>query len=83
MEKISWTDHERNGEVLHTVEERNFLHTMKRRKAIWTGYMMHRNCLLKHVMEGKMGGTKVTGIQGIRLKQLLNDLKKIREYWKF
>jgi len=38
-----------------------------------------RNCLLKHVIEGKI---EVTGRQGRRRKQLLDDLKKNREYWK-
>jgi hypothetical protein len=34
IEKISWTDCVRNEEVLHRVkEERNIIHTMKRRKA--------------------------------------------------
>jgi len=33
MEKIIWTDHVRCEEVLHTVkEDRNILHTVKRRK---------------------------------------------------
>jgi hypothetical protein len=33
MEKISWTDRVRNEEVLHRVkEERNIVHTIKRRK---------------------------------------------------
>jgi hypothetical protein len=33
MEKIHWTDHVRNEEVLHRVkEERIILHTIKRRK---------------------------------------------------
>jgi hypothetical protein len=33
MDKISWTDCVKNEEVLHTVkEERNILHSMKRRK---------------------------------------------------
>jgi hypothetical protein len=32
MEKISWTDRVRNGEVLHRVkEERNIMHAIKRR----------------------------------------------------
>jgi hypothetical protein len=39
MEKISWTDRVRN-EVLHKVkEERNLVHTIKRRKANWIGNM--------------------------------------------
>jgi hypothetical protein len=48
MEKISWTDRVRNEEVLHRVkEERNILHTIKRRKANWIGHSLRRNCLLK------------------------------------
>jgi hypothetical protein len=53
MEKISWTDRVRNEEVLHTVnEDRNSLLTIKRRKVKRIGYVLHRNCLLKHVTEG-------------------------------
>jgi len=34
MEKISWTDHVKNGHILQKVkEERNVLYTIKRRKA--------------------------------------------------
>jgi hypothetical protein len=39
MEKISWTNHVRNEEVLHRVKERNILHTIQRRKANWIGHM--------------------------------------------
>jgi hypothetical protein len=47
----------RNEEVLHRVKgERNILHTAKRRKANWIGYILHRNCLLRHVIEGKIEG---------------------------
>jgi hypothetical protein len=59
MEKISWTDRVRNEEVLHRVkEERNVLHTrtIGRRKANWIGHILRRNCLLKHVIEGKLEG---------------------------
>jgi hypothetical protein len=52
-EKMIWTDHVRN-EVLHGVEERNMLHTVKRKKANWIGHIMHRVFFLKHVNEGKM-----------------------------
>jgi hypothetical protein len=54
MEKISWTDLVRNEEVSHRVKEgRNIVHTIKRRKANWIGHILRRNCLLKHVIEGK------------------------------
>jgi replicative superfamily II helicase len=77
MEKISWTDRVRNEEVLHRVkEERNILHTIKR-KANWIGHILRRNCLLKHVIEGKLGGRiEMTGRRGRRRKPLLDDLKE-------
>jgi len=53
VEKIRWTDCARN-EVLHWVkEETNILQTIKREKANWIGHSWRRNCLLKHVIEGK------------------------------
>jgi hypothetical protein len=69
MEKISRTDRVRN-EVLHSVkEERNILHTIKGRKANWIGHILRRNCLLKHVIEGKLEGTiEMTGRRGRRCK---------------
>jgi hypothetical protein len=56
----------RNEEVLDRVkEERNILQTIKRRKANWIGHSLHRNCLLKHVIEGKLEGRiEVTGRRG-------------------
>jgi hypothetical protein len=83
MEKISWTDRVRN-EVSHRVkEERNIVHTIKRRKANWIGHILRRNCLLKHVTEGKLDGRiEMKGRRGRRRKQLLDDLKGKRIYWK-
>jgi hypothetical protein len=64
-------------------EERNILHTVKRRKADWIGHILCRNCLLKHVIEGKLEGRiEVTRRRGRRGKQLLADLKATRGYWK-
>jgi hypothetical protein len=37
-------------------EERNILHTVKRRKDNWICYTLHRNCLLNHVIEEKIEG---------------------------
>jgi hypothetical protein len=82
--EISWTDRVRNEEVLHRVEEeRNILHTIKRRKVNWIGHILRRNCLLKHVIEGKIEGRiEMTERRGRRRKQILDDLKEKRRYWK-
>jgi hypothetical protein len=74
----------RNAKVLHTVkEERNILHTIKTRKANWAGHILRRNCLLKHVIEGKLEGKiEVTGRRERRRKQLLDGLKGKRGCWK-
>jgi len=82
MEKISWTDHVRNEDVLLRVkEQRNILHEIRKRKANWIGHILSRNCLLQRVTEGKIqGGIEVTGRQGRRCRKLLDDLKEIRGY---
>jgi hypothetical protein len=80
METISWTDRVNNETVLHRVkEERNILYTIRRRKENWIGHMLRRNCLLRHIIEGKIVGTRR---RGRRRKQLLDDLKEARRYWK-
>jgi hypothetical protein len=82
MEKISWTDHVRNEEVLLTIKEnRNILHEISKRKANWIGHILRRNCLLRQVTEGKIrGGIDVTGRRGRRLRKLLDELKEGRGY---
>ena len=65
------------------LDDRNTQHTINRRKANWIGHTLCRNCLLKHVNDGKVEGRmKVTGTRGRRHKQLLDDLKAKRGYWK-
>jgi hypothetical protein len=83
MEKIIWTDHVRNEEVLLRVkEQRNILHEIRKRKANWIGHILRRNCLLQRVIEGKIkGGTEVTVRRGRRRRKLLDDLKERREYF--
>jgi hypothetical protein len=55
MEKISWTDHVRNEEVLLRVsEQRNILHEIRKRKVNWIGHILCRNCILKEVIEGEI-----------------------------
>ena len=81
--EISWTDHVRNEEELHRVkEERNILHTVKRRKVNRIGHRSSRNCVLKSVHEGKIGRVEMTERRGIRRKQLLDDLQETKGYCK-
>jgi hypothetical protein len=82
MEKISWTDHVRNEEVLLRVkEQRNILHEISKRKANWIGHILRRNCLLRQVIEGKIkGGIEVRGRRGRIRRKLLDDLKERRGY---
>jgi hypothetical protein len=61
------------NEVLHIVkEERNIIPTIKRRKANWIGHILRRNCLLKHVIEGKIEG---------RWKLRKDEEEGISSYW--
>ena len=82
MEKISWTNHVRNEEVLLRVnEQRNILYEIIKWKANWIGHILRRNCLLKQIIEGKIKGQiEVSRRQGRRCKKLLNDLKDRRRY---
>ena len=82
MEKISWTDHVRNEEVLLRVnEQRNILHQIRTRKANWIGHILRRNCLLKQVIEGKIKGEmEVIRRRGRRRRKLLDDLTDRRGY---
>ena len=78
MQKISWTGHVRNEEVLLRVkEQRNSLHEKSKRKANWIGHILCRNCLLQWVIEGNIKGRiEVTGRRGRRRRKLLDDLKE-------
>jgi hypothetical protein len=82
MEKINWTYHVRNEEVLLRVKkQKNILHEIRKRKANWIGHILCRNCLLQRVIEGKIQrGIEVTGRKRRRRRKLLDDLKKRRGY---
>ena len=78
--KISWTDHGWNEEVL---QETNILQTVQWRKVDWTGHILCRNCGPEHVVGGRIEGKIEVRIRrGRRCKQLLDDLKDARRYWK-
>jgi hypothetical protein len=74
-EEIAWTDRVRNGTLGGVKEERNIVHTLKRREANWIGHILLGICLL-HVVEGKVEGKiEVSGSRGRGSKQLLGDEK--------
>jgi len=81
MEKVGWTHHVRNEELLLRVnEQRSIPHEMRKRKTNWFGHILRRNCLLKQVIEGKIKGEmEVTRRRGRRRKKLLDDLKDRRK----
>jgi len=82
LEKISGTDRVIN-ELQRLKVERTILQTIKGMKATWIGHILYMNCLLKHITEGKTEGRiGVMGRRGRRCKQLLEDLKVKRGYWK-
>jgi hypothetical protein len=57
-------------------EKKNTLQTIKERKANWICRILRGNCLLKHVVQGKIGGRiEVMERQGRRCKKLLDNLK--------
>jgi hypothetical protein len=67
--------------VIKEEKQRNILHEISKQKANWIGHILHRNCLLQQVIEGKIkGGIEVTGRRG-RSKKLLDDLTKRRGYY--
>jgi hypothetical protein len=55
-EEDQLVDRVRHEEALKRVEDRNILQTVSRRKAIWIGLILGRNCFLKSVIAGKIEG---------------------------
>ena len=64
-------------------EQKNILRTVTGRKANWFCHTLRTNCLLKHVIEGKIERRiEVTGRRGGRRTELLHDLQEKTGYWK-
>jgi hypothetical protein len=64
-------------------EVTHFSICIEKRKANWVGHMLHRNCVLKHLVVGKTEGRiEVTERRGIRSKQLVGDRNETRGYWR-
>jgi hypothetical protein len=53
-------------------EGQNILQTVTGTKANWTGHILNRNCLLKHVNEGKIEG---------RIEVTERRERKHKHYW--
>jgi len=53
---ICCTDRVRDEVLQIGREERNNLQTIKRRMVNWIGHILGTNCILKHIIEGKMEG---------------------------
>ena len=50
-------------------------------KTNWIGHVLHRNCLLQQIIEGKIKGEmEVTGRRGRKRRKLLDDLKERRGF---
>jgi hypothetical protein len=60
MEKISWTDHVRNEDVLLRVkEQRNILHLIYKRKANWIGQICVETAFYNGLLKERYkGGNK-------------------------
>jgi hypothetical protein len=70
--------------VLQRVKEEQKTLQIEEKRPKWIGHILCRNCVLKHIIEGKIErGIEVMARRGIRRKQLLDDLKGKRGYWKF
>jgi hypothetical protein len=70
--------------MLHKVKnERYILHTIKRWKGNWIGHILHRACLIKHVIEAKIEGRTLVTERRVRGRKLIvDDLKEKRGYEK-
>src|SRR6218665_2211317 len=56
MERISWTEHISNEEVLTLVgEERSLISTIRARQRNWMGHLLRGDSLQREIREGKRG----------------------------
>ena|SRR6218665_1695125 len=65
MEKISWTEHISNEEVLNLKlieEERSLLTIIRTRQRNWMGHKVRGDSLQREIIEGRMEGKRGRGI---------------------
>ena len=58
----------------YTVEERNILHTIKRRRTNWIGHILRRNFFYNMLLKKRWKEGNVSGGRGRRRKLLLDEL---------
>src|SRR6218665_1564443 len=70
MERMSWTEHRTNEEILKKVEEnRSLMDIIRTRQKNWIGHILRGNSLQREIMEGRMEGKRGRG----RPRQKLMD----------
>src|SRR6218665_3037128 len=82
MEKVSWTEHKTNEEILETIgEERSLIRTIKTRQKKCIGHTLRGESLLKTVIEGKMLGKRSRGrpIQMMLDWMMVEGYRKLKE----
>jgi hypothetical protein len=62
MEKVSWTEHVTNEDVLKRVEEkRSLMAALRERQKNWIGHILRGDSLLREIIEGRMEGRRTRG----------------------
>jgi hypothetical protein len=82
MQKIKYTDHKKNEEVLKDVEEeRSLIETIRKRQRNWMGHVLRHDSLLRTIIEGKMEGKKRRGRpRKMMLEWMMDkDYQKLKE----
>jgi hypothetical protein len=65
------------NELLHRgKEERVYTAYNTTKEANWFGHILRRNCLLKHVIEGKTEGARIEGRRRTHLRDNLREKRR-------
>ena len=71
-----------NEWVVEDSRYQGFTSNISRTNPVWVGHILRRNCPVKYITAGKIGEIVWEGGRGRRSKQLMDDVKEKREYWK-
>src|SRR6218665_3321720 len=79
MERISWTEHRTNEEVLNKTEEKlSLMDIIRTRQENWIGHILRDNSLEREIIEGRVERKRGRG----RPRQKLMDWMMEDGYWK-